>query len=72
MHNNYTRKKFLGKPNSLRNKTCLGPKQGVYQKEKTKGYINMNLNVEYVWMILKVTEKFNFPGVPPTWNASTW
>ena len=29
-------------------------------------------NVEYVWVSLKVTSKWNFPRIPPTWNASTW
>ena len=29
-------------------------------------------NDEYVWMSLKVTSKFNIPGITQTWNGSTW
>ena len=53
MHRDYQRKKFLRKPNLLKNQTCLGTNQGVVQKKETKGYPNMNFentvtNVEFV------------------------
>ena len=49
----------------------------VFQKEKTKGYLNMDLkigvtNVYYVWLSLKVTSNINIPVFTPTWNAPTW
>ena len=42
MHRNYPRQKFLWKPNFLQNQTCSGTNQGVFQKEETQGYPNMN------------------------------
>ena len=64
-----SKKKVLQKPNLLNNQTCLGTNQCVFRKEKNKGYLNMNFkdgatNVEYVWMSLKDTSKFNTPGIP--------
>ena len=35
-------KKFLRKPNFLKNKTRLGTNQGVFRKEETNGYLNIN------------------------------
>ena len=73
----YSRKKSLQKPNLLKNHKCLCTHQGVYQKDKIKGVLRYELqnditNVENVQMSLKATSKVNFPGITPTWYASTW
>ena len=44
MHRIYTRQKFLRKPNFLNNQTCLGTNQGVFQKDETKGYLNVDFD----------------------------
>ena len=61
---------FALKPNWLKNQTCLGNNQGVFRNEEIKGH--RDTNVEYVWMNLKATLKFNIPGINPTLNTSTW
>ena len=45
MYRNYPGKKFLRKPILLNNQKCLGTNQGVFRKEKTKGYSNMNIGI---------------------------
>ena len=53
MHGNYPGYKYLGKPFLLNHQKCLDTNQGVFWKEESKGYLNMNYkkivtNVEYV------------------------
>ena len=47
MPGNYPGKKFLRKPILLNNQKCLGTNQGVFRKEETKGYSNMNLKIGF-------------------------
>ena len=48
MHRNYTRKKFIWKPNLLKNHICLGTNQGVFWKGETKGYLNMKKQIVFI------------------------
>ena len=41
--------------------------QGLYEYHQTKWVTNFD-NVK---ISVKATSKFNFPGITPTWNAST-
>ena len=46
----------------LRHQTFIGTDQGVFQKEETKGYLNLGINVEicvcdFECMHVKVTKK---------------
>ena len=71
MHWNYPGKKFLRKPFLLNHQKRYYTNQGVFLKEETKGYLNMNFkkgvtNIDYVWMSLEVTSKFNIPVITPT------
>ena len=77
MHRNFQRQKFSRNPIFLTSQTCLGTSQGMFQKYKTKGCLNMNWiygvpNDEYGWMSLNVTSKFNIPWIILNWIAFTW
>ena len=38
------KKKLVRKPHFLGNPKCLGTNQGLFWKDKTKGYLNIDLN----------------------------
>ena len=42
MHSNYPRKKILRKQFFLNHQKTFDTNQGVFQKDETKGYLNMN------------------------------
>ena len=50
MHRNYTRRKFLQKPNFLKNYTCLGTNQGVFQRKKKTGRNEYELEKKLCYM----------------------
>ena len=63
MHWNYPGKKFLRKQFLLNHQKHFDTNQGVFRKEETKGYLNMNLkigvtNVDYVWMSMNKPIKY--------------
>ena len=69
MLRNFPGNKLLRKLFLLNHLKCVDTNQGVFQKEETEGYLKMNLkkitNIEYVWVSLEVTSKFNFPVITP-------
>ena len=59
MHNNYLRKSFYGNHISSENPDCLGNTQGVFWKEETKSYLNIDLRKGVIWPLV-----FSFQNTP--------
>ena len=62
------RKEFLREPNLLKNQTCLGTKQGVFRKDKTEGYLLINLKKQNYTNLICVNGPKCYPKIKDSWN----
>ena len=73
MHRNFPKNLFFTET-KLPSQTCLGTSQGVFQKDKTKGYTNKNWKMVLQMMDMcewasMLPQNSIFLESPPTWNG---